>query len=131
MYRACCLVNVAPEQTLLLTTALGQAIPGAKTTIALLDVPVLNTLAPGVLVIDVDGLAIDPLEAVRRIRFVLPDSAVVVYTGSPDAAFARACHNAGATCLLSKNSSIKELATGIRHAIRSGCYTDPRFRKSA
>jgi len=129
--RACCLVHVAHTDILRITAALSAAVPEAETTIALLDNAILNTLAPDVLVIDVDGLATDPLEALRQLRFVVPECAIVVLTNSAKPSFARECHNAGANCLLSKFSSQEQLATGIRFALRSGCFTDPRFSHTA
>jgi len=63
----------------------------------------------------------------RRIRFVLPECVIAVYTGVMDRTWTRACHLAGANCLLSKDSSERDLAAGLRGALASGCYTDPRF----
>jgi|SRR5579872_326309 len=127
MTRACFLVNVAPDDTLLLSAAIRGALPDAQTSVARFDIAVLNALSPDLLIIDPDDLAVDPLEALRQLRFVAPESTIVVYTGSPESSFARECHNAGATCLLSKSSSEDELTSGIRQGLRSGCFTDPRF----
>jgi DNA-binding NarL/FixJ family response regulator len=44
-----------------------------------------------------------------------------------DADWSRECHLAGAGCLLSKSATRAELVVGIREALESGCYTDPRF----
>ena len=131
MARACCLVNVAHRDILRITAALSAAVPGSEISIAQLDNAMLNTLAPDVLVIDLDELATDPLEALRQLRFVVPDCAIVVYTNSAKTSFARECHNAGANCLLSKLSSHEQLASGIRYSLRSGCFTDPRFSRTA
>jgi DNA-binding NarL/FixJ family response regulator len=96
-------------------------------TLTRLDVAELRRLAPNVLVCDVDGIAVDPLELLRQIRFVLPDCLVAVYTGVMKRTWGVACHFAGANCLLSKDSTMHQLASGLRSAIRSGCFTDPRF----
>jgi DNA-binding NarL/FixJ family response regulator len=114
-----------------MTAALSAALPDAQTSIVKLDIAMLNTLAPDALVIDVDDLAIDPLEALRQLRFVVPVCAIIVYTNSAKPMFARDCHNAGANCLLSKSSSVEQMASGIRYAMQSGCFTDPRFSRTA
>ena len=49
-----------------------------------------------------------------------------VYTADDTREWTFACHLAGANAVLSKASSEDELATGIRGALVSGCYTDPR-----
>jgi DNA-binding NarL/FixJ family response regulator len=52
---------------------------------------------------------------------------MAVYTGRLEGPWSRACHLAGANCVLSKESDEKELAAGLRRGIRGGCFTDPRF----
>jgi DNA-binding NarL/FixJ family response regulator len=127
MARACCLAAVAPQDIPLLTAALNSAVAYAETTIAQVNTAVLKRLSPDVLVIDIDRLDVDPLEALRQLRFVLPDCVIVVYTNSTETSVVRACHNAGANCLLSKSSNEAQLASGLRRAMFSGCFTDPRF----
>ncbi len=131
MPRTCCLAGVTAKDVPLLTAALNAAIAGAETIVARLDVALLNTLALDVLVLDLDALAVDPLEVLRQVRFVVPGCAIVVYTNSIDAVFARECHTAGANCLLSKSSTEKQLASGLYRAMHSGCFTDPHFASSA
>jgi DNA-binding NarL/FixJ family response regulator len=96
-------------------------------TLERLDVPALRKLAPDILVCDVDDSDVDALELLRQIRFVLPYTLIAVYTGVMDREWGLACHLAGSNCLLSKNSDERELADGLQDALRSGCYTDPRF----
>jgi DNA-binding NarL/FixJ family response regulator len=100
--------------------------PGLAT-IARLDVTQLGRLGPDVLVCDLDDLDVDALELLRQIRFVLPDCIIAVYTGIVERVWGRACHLAGANCLLAKGSDERCLAAGLRDALLSGCYTDPRF----
>jgi DNA-binding NarL/FixJ family response regulator len=95
--------------------------------LARLNVVELGKLMPDVLVCDIDELAVDPLELLRQIRFVLPDCLIVVYSGIIDRAWGRSCHLAGANCLLAKTSDERSLSNGLRGALSSGCYTDPRF----
>ncbi len=99
----------------------------ALVSVARLDVTELGKLAPNLLVCDIDELEVDPLEFLRRIRFVLPDCTIAVYTGNMKRTWGVACHLAGANCLLSKDSDARHLSAGFRSALRNGCYTDPRF----
>ena len=96
-------------------------------TIARLDVPELGRLVPNVLVCDVDATEKDSLELLRQIHFVLPECLIAVYTGITKRTWGVACHLAGANCLLSKEADERQLSKGLRSALRSGCYTDPRF----
>ncbi len=131
MPRTCCLAGVTAKDIPLLTAALNAAVARTETIVARLDVALLNTLALDVLVLDLDSVTVDPLELLRQIRFVVPGCAIVVYTRSIDASFARDCHNAGANCLLSKSSTEKQLTSGLRYAMHSGCFTDPHFASTA
>jgi DNA-binding NarL/FixJ family response regulator len=124
------LLSVAPEDGPRLAFAINAALEEAETIVARPDIALLNALAPDMIVIDVDRLATDPLETLRQVRFVCPDSMIVAFTASMDAPLIRSCHNAGANCLLSKRSSGTQLSVGLRRAVRSGCYTDPYFAAS-
>jgi DNA-binding NarL/FixJ family response regulator len=127
MARACCLVAVAPKDIPLLTAALAAAVEHAATTIARFDIALLNVLAPDVLIVDIDDVKGDPAETLRQLRFVLPECIIAVFTSSTLAKVVRDCHNAGANALLSKASTKDQLIAGIRLAMWSGCFTDPRF----
>jgi DNA-binding NarL/FixJ family response regulator len=127
MDRTCCLAGLDAATVLMFGAALKAAGEGSPATSARLDVRELNELAPDVLVCDVDDLEVDPLEMLRQIRFVLPDCMVAVYTGVMQRSWGRACHLAGANCLLSKDSGERKLSRGLHDAVRTGCYTDPRF----
>jgi DNA-binding NarL/FixJ family response regulator len=126
MARVCCLAGAAPQDIALLTSALKAAGEPGAAIVARLDVAGLRKLAPAVLVADIDRLDVDPLEMLRQIRFVLSDCVIIVYTAIADPAWGLACHLAGAGGLLSKASRESELALGLRQAIRTGCFTDPR-----
>jgi len=97
------------------------------TVVARLHVAELGHLAPEIIVCDLDDLVVDSLEMLRQIRFVLPQCIIAVYTHVFKRAWARACHLAGANCILSKDSNIVELSAGLRQGILDGCFTDPRF----
>jgi DNA-binding NarL/FixJ family response regulator len=121
------LAAVDPKEIQLLSAALEGAGESAPTIVAHLDVAELSRLAPGLLIADLDRLEVDPLEMLRQLRFVLPDSVVAVYTNVVKLSWARDCHIAGANCLLSKASRESQLISGLQHAIQGGCFTDPRF----
>lgn len=99
----------------------------ALATVARLNVTELGLLAPGLIVCDIDDIDVDPLELLRRIRFVLPLCVIAVFTGATGQAWGMSCHLAGANCLLSKGTTEHQLALGLRVALRSGCFTDPSF----
>jgi len=126
MARICCLA-VDPKDIPLLGAALKAAGEPRLTIIARLDVAALGKLSPGVLVADIDCQKVDALEMLRQLRFVLPECVIVVYTGTATRAWGRACHLAGASCVLSKESRKALLVSGLQHAIQTGCFTDPRF----
>jgi len=121
------LAGIDPDKISMFSAALRAAGAPALATIGLLDVTALGALSPDLLVCDVDGMDVDPLEFLRRLRFVLPDCLIAVYTGTLRGGWSLACHLAGANCLLSKDAPEAELSEGLRDAIASGCYTDPRF----
>ncbi len=127
MARVCCLAAVDPKDIPLLGAALRGAGELGLTLVAHLDVAALRKLAPDVLVADIDRQEVDPLETVRQLRFVLPECVIVVYTGTAGRAWSRECHLAGASCVLSKDSRERLLVVGLRSAIQTGCFTDPRF----
>jgi DNA-binding NarL/FixJ family response regulator len=127
MVGTCCLAGIDPDKIPMFSAALKAAGAPALATVGALDVTALGTLSPDLLVCDVDRMKVDQLEFLRRLRFVLPDCLVAVYTGTLKGSWSLACHLAGANCLLSKDAPEAELSEGLRNALASGCYTDPRF----
>lgn len=125
MARVSCLTDVDPEHAALLGRVLRGAGESGFPVVARLDVAALGRLAPDVLVADVDRLEVDPLEVLRQLRFVLPECMIVIYTAGVGSAWGRACHLAGATCVLSKKSAEPQLTLGLRRAFQTGCFTDP------
>jgi DNA-binding NarL/FixJ family response regulator len=126
MARTCCLAGMdgaVPMFSAVFKAAGEQGLA----TVARLDVVELGRLSPDVLVCDLDDIDVDPLELLRQVRFVLPDCLIAVYTGVIERKWGRACHLAGANCLLAKSSDERRLSDGLRDALLSGCYTDPRF----
>ena len=127
MARICCLAAIDPDHVPLLSAALRSAGEPALSILVRLDVAELSRRTPNILIVDVDHLEVAPLEMVRQLRFVLPECILVDYTSTAEQAWARECHLAGATCVLSKDSNEGQLTNGLRHAVESGCWTDPRF----
>jgi DNA-binding NarL/FixJ family response regulator len=126
MARTCCLAGMNGSVPIFSAVFKAAGEP-ALATVARLDVLELGRLVPDVLVCDLDDVGVDPLELLRQIRFVLPDCLIAVYTGVVERKWGRACHLAGANCLLAKSSDEGRLSDGLRSAMLSGSYTDPRF----
>lgn len=127
MVYVCCLAGIDRTMVPMFRTVLRAAGVPTMATIAGLDVTELGRLAPDLLVCDIDDSAVDALELLRQIRFVLPDCLIAVYTGIMKRTWGLACHLAGVNCMLSKDADEAGLADGVRDALYSGCYTDPRF----
>lgn len=127
MARICCLAGIDTTLVPMFSAVLNAAGESPLATIARLDVPELGKLGPDLLVCDLDASEKDSLELLRQIRFVLPECLIAVYTGIMTSNWGLACHLAGANCLLSKESDERQLSKGLRRAVKSGCYTDPRF----
>jgi DNA-binding NarL/FixJ family response regulator len=125
--RVTCLAGVAQEQIAMFIAVLKRAGLPISPSVASLGVAELGRLAPDVLIADLDGLAVDPLEKLRQVRFVLPACIVVVYTANTTRSWGREYHLAGANGVLSKTSTESQLASGVRSSLRSGCFTDPRL----
>jgi DNA-binding NarL/FixJ family response regulator len=123
-----CLARIQPDALELLRASLAGLDQRPPIVVTAVGVTELGLLAPGVLVVDIDGLDVDPLEMLRRLRFVLPGCMIAVYTDVLEEKWALACHIAGANCLLSKASGATEITVGLRRSLRSGCFTDPSFR---
>jgi len=121
-----CLADIDTRQVETFRLALKSARAPAIVVFARIEVGELRDIAPALLICDIDFLAVDSLEVLRQLRFVLPQCTIVVYTETESLEWAHECHLAGANAILSKNSIAAELATGIRAALRSGCFTDPR-----
>jgi DNA-binding NarL/FixJ family response regulator len=127
MAHVCCLAGIAAEAVPLFDSILQSDAQRASAIVSGLDVTGVGKLAPDLLVCDVDDIGVDGLELIRQLRFVLPDCLIAVYTGVAKRAWGRACHFAGANCLLSKGADEATLAQGVHDAMLSGCYTAPSF----
>ncbi len=92
-----------------------------------LDVRALGNLQPDLLLVDLDGLAVDPLERLRQLRFVLPNCVIAVISFDDRRSWALAAHKAGANAMLSADAPDADIAAGLNDAVISGCFTDPRF----
>jgi DNA-binding NarL/FixJ family response regulator len=121
------LAGILPADEGHVRSALAKVGMSASPGVEPLDVADLGKRQPRVIACDVDRLAIDPLEFLRQLRFVLPETIIVAITGTVSTAWAVSCHLAGVTCMLCTGSSQAQIVTGLRDALLSGCYTDPRF----
>jgi DNA-binding NarL/FixJ family response regulator len=123
-----CLAGIEDGAVAMLRAAVRKAgAPPLDSAVAPLDVTNLGRLRPAFMVCDIDRSATDGLEMLRQLRFVLPECVIAIYTGVGTAAWALACHVAGANCLLSKVSTKAQLSEGMSEALKVGCFTDPRF----
>jgi DNA-binding NarL/FixJ family response regulator len=127
MPRICVLAGIDGAALPILAAALKGAGEKSRPIETELDVRAIGHLRPDVLIGDVDGIDIDPLELLRQIRFVLPSCIIAVYSNDHHRKWGAACHMAGVNALLSKSSTAAELTAGLEGAMESGCYTDPRF----
>jgi DNA-binding NarL/FixJ family response regulator len=127
MAHSSCLAGIDPSEASLLDAMLEGAGVSETAIRAPLEVADLGRLEPDILVCDIDGVRVAGLELLRRLRFVLPECLIAVYSGNRRRSWGRDCHLAGANCLLSKSSNRSELAHGMRDAMRTGCFTDPFF----
>jgi DNA-binding NarL/FixJ family response regulator len=125
-----CLARLAPEALELMRASLAAIDQLKPVIVPRLKVSELGLLAPSLLVVDVDGLEVDPLETLRMLRFALPHSMIAVYTNGLSEGWAFACHLAGANCLLSKSSNAVQVSAGLHRALQTGCFTDQVFEAS-
>jgi DNA-binding NarL/FixJ family response regulator len=126
-----CLARVGSDGERLFGTVLAKIGLGPPVVVPQIKTTDLAQLKPDLLVVDLDLLEVDPLEALRRVRFVLPTCVIAVYTDVLTDDWALKCHSAGANCLLSKDGDSNELALGLRWGQRTGCFTDPDFSGGA
>jgi DNA-binding NarL/FixJ family response regulator len=127
MARTSCLAGIAADKVDMLSAALQRSGAVVPPVIAQLVVPELGKVAPAILICDVDSLATDPLEMIRQLRFVLPECLITIFTATVGGSWALSCHLAGANCILSSESTERQLTFGLRRVLLSGCFTDPRF----
>jgi hypothetical protein len=122
-----CLAGIGPDAIQLLVDSLVLIGSAEPTILAAIDVKAIGSLEPKMLVLDVDALETDPLETIRMARFLLRSGVIAIFTGRLERSWGRACHLAGANCLLSNSGGEDRTAIGLLHGLRSGCFTDPAF----
>jgi len=76
-------------------------------------------LKPDIVIMEASMTGLDSVEATRRIRTELPDTAVIILTNSEDEEYIVGLLGAGATGYLLKNTRGDELVQGIRF-VRAG-----------
>jgi DNA-binding NarL/FixJ family response regulator len=112
-----------------LTQVLSEAGFSVVISLETLSLDELGRNEPTVVFIDIDFIDVDPINALRQTRQVVPNSTICAYTGRADAGWAAACIRAGANCVMSKSAVPSEIVAGILRAIRVGSYVDPRFEQ--
>ena len=126
MSQLTCLVALRFDDLPILNTALD--LVGVPQSVSMeLNPTAIKSLAPEVVVLDIDDLNIDPFETLRRLRFVLPDCMMIVYTNVLSSEWCRGCRLAGVSGIRSERSDVGAVEFGIRPTIQNGCFTDPRI----
>ncbi len=82
---------------------------------------------PCVVFVDVDFIDVEPILAIRRLRNIVPDATLCVYTGRDQVEWAAACSRAGANGIISKSAAPSEIIAGIQRAVRVGSFIDHRI----
>jgi len=75
------------------------------------------TLKPDVIVLDIALPKVNGFEACRRLKQVLPESAIVVATASKDPELKENALRLGASAFLYKHLAADELLRAVRHAV--------------
>ena len=126
MTHICCLAGIQADRIVMFTEILRGFGKLGSVHEARFNISELSNLKPAVVICDVDKSSMaTPLEMLRQLRFVLPDSFLSVYTETAARTWARSCHNTGVNSILLKSSTPAEIADGIRLGLQSGCFTDP------
>jgi DNA-binding NarL/FixJ family response regulator len=79
-----------------------------------------------VVLLDVHLPGIDGIEGIARMRQIIPDLKVVVFTGHPDNILLQRALAAGATGYISKESALDEVAEALRSPMRTGMFLSAR-----
>jgi hypothetical protein len=122
-----CLAGIEPASVPLLIASLTLVGSSEPIVMSEIDVTAIGTLEPDLVIMNVDTLTGDPLEAIRMTRFLLHSSIIAVFTATLERSWGLSCHLAGANCLLSSLNGEDLTALGLLHGIRRGCFTDQAF----
>lgn len=91
------------------------------------DLGDIERTQPSAVFLDTDFLDGEPVAAVEMVHGALPAAPIFAYVGDTTRGFVEQLTAAGASCILSKNSSPTEVVQGIRDALASGRFIDPRL----
>jgi DNA-binding NarL/FixJ family response regulator len=114
-----------------LTQVLSEAGFSVIISLETLSLDELGRNEPTVVFIDIDFIGVDPINALRQTRQVVPNATICAYTGNVEEGWSAACIRAGANCVMSKSAVPSEIVAGIQRALRLGSYVDPRFEREA
>jgi DNA-binding NarL/FixJ family response regulator len=112
-----------------LTQVLSEAGFSVIISLETLSLDELGRNEPTVVFIDIDFIDVDPINALRQTRQVVPNATICAYTGNTEEGWSAACIRAGANCVVSKSAVPSEIVAGIQRALRLGSYVDPRFER--
>jgi DNA-binding NarL/FixJ family response regulator len=80
---------------------------------------------PDVALLDAAMPDLSGVEVLRRTAYQVPETAIVLYTGSSDAALAREALDAGARGFVRKDAPLADVLRAINTVVAGGVYIDP------
>ena len=98
---------------------------------AQLDVKAIVAADPELVFLDADFGSDDPRSAVAAVRKAVRNAIICVVTQRRRKALGASCLRAGASCVLSKESTDAEVVEALRFALAGGAYADPRVDRAA
>lgn len=96
-----------------------------------IDAKAISEADPELVFLDADYGLEDPRSAVAAVRKAARNAIICVVTQRRRKALGAACLRAGASCVLSKQSTDGELVEALRFALAGGAYADPRVDRAA
>ena len=86
---------------------------------------------PGLVVMDIQLGAQDGLDATRRIRHLLPEAVVMVFSAHRDPSWIAKATSAGASAFVQKSGSLSEMLWILRHARNGSMLVAPSLLRQA
>lgn len=94
------------------------------------DLADIERAQPGAIFVDADFLDTEPVAVVEMLRTALPAALILAYVGDETQRFGDKLSAAGANGVLSKHSGVSEIVKGIRDAVATGTFIDPRLAEA-
>lgn len=95
------------------------------------DAKAIAAVDPELVFLDADFGTDDLRSAVAAVRKVARNAIICVVTQRRRKALGASCLRAGASCVLSKESTDTEVVEALRFALAGGAYADPRVDRAA